>query len=1137
MDAIREEVHRLEAIAQQARSKGLDPSMEVEMRPADDVAGRVEGLVGPVGVAARIRELEGTPHAIAFEIAREIVQRAKSEGWDPEAVADQAIRTALAILTEGITAGPIEGIAHAKIKSNADGSRYLAVYFAGPIRAAGGTEAAQTVIVADAIRQLLDLDRFKPSNDIVERYLEEVALYNRVSHLQYPAESNELRLAARNLPIEVTGEPTSEDEVTGYRDLPGVETNRLRGGAILVLNDSILGKAHKLSKIVKDLKLDGWDWLEQLAPRQSDEDQVEQRIQPREKYLEDIIAGRPVLAYPSRKGGFRIRYGRARNTGLAALGVHPATMVILNNFIACGTQLILERPGKACIAMPVDTIHGPIVKLHNGSILRIDTVSEAKRIKNAIASILFLGDLLIGFGEFRENNHLLVPAGYCPEWWVQELNLAFIQASLSQRNALKKIINVERIRQIQENPFEHYPTPWEALALSSILTIPLHPRYIYFWEDLSLEGLRVLQDWLQTLTIEYEKDRVVDLLGTIDPEIETILEKLCLPCKIENQQIHFHKVAPILHALFIGETRCGIPDFTDNSPDALAFIQKNWSIKLRSKGTVYIGARIGRPEKAKRRKMRPPPHGIFPVGTAGGPMRNIIKASEKNLVYVETDVRICPSCSKISMLRSCPDCAMATKDVLWCTTCKRVCKSNTCEKCDGPTAPYGEIELSLKHQLRSVRKKLGDRIPARIKGVQGLVSKKKVPELLEKAALRSRYDLYVYKDGTIRFDMTDAPLTHFKPSEIEVSVDRLRELGYETDIHGDLLVNEDQILELRTQDIIIPLDCADYLYRVSKFLDDLLSCVYDLDPYYNLSSPEELVGHFVVGLAPHTSAGAIGRIIGFTPLRVCYAHPFWHAAKRRNCDGDEDAVMLALDPMINFSREYLPTSRGGSMDAPLVLSVVIAPKEIDDEAHNIDGNSMYPLEFYERTVQFADPKDLENIFDLVAHRIGTTAECQGLRYSLPTENINYGPRKTTYSKLKTMKEKVDQQLALGALIAAVDVSDMARRLLDSHFLPDIFGNIRAFTTQKVRCTSCNTTFRRVPLTGVCSKCSGKLILTVTKAGIVKYLDMASSIAVEYGLPFYYQQRLEIAYRVIDSLFAKEEMDNQQTTLGKFTSAN
>ncbi len=253
-----------------------------------------------------------------------------------------------------------------------------------------------------------------------------------------------------------------------------------------------------------------------------------------------------------------------------------------------------------------------------------------------------------------------------------------------------------------------------------------------------------------------------------------------------------------------------------------------------------------------------------------------------------------------------------------------------------------------------------------------------------------------------------------------------------------------------------------------------------------------------------------------------------------NCDGDEDSILLALDPMVNFSREFLPTSRGGTMDAPLVLSVTIAPKEIDAEAHNVDGNRRYPLEFYEQTQQFVDPGDVENLFDLVAHRIGGVAEYYGLGFSMPTSNVNYGPQQTMYSQLKTMKEKVAAQLALARRIAVVDAQDMARRLLDSHFLPDIFGNIRAFTTQKLRCTSCNEKFRRPPLGGVCSKCSGKLVLTVTKAGIEKYINLAAQITKEFQLPQYYQQRLENAERVIVSLFREEKVDDQQTTLRSFS---
>ena len=891
---LREKVQEIEQIAKAARSKGLDPTKDVEIRPADDVAGRVEGLVGPEGVAERIRELSETEPAptVALEIAREIIQGANVEGWDSERAAEQAIRTALAILTEGITAGPIEGIGTVKIKANVDGSRYLAVYFAGPIRAAGGTEAAQTVVIADAIRQQLDLDRYKPSLENIERYVEEVDLYNRVSHLQYPSKPEEVRLVARSIPIEVTGEPTAEVEVTGYRDPPGVETNRLRGGAILVLNDSVLGKAHKLVNFVEQLALKGWDWLSNLAPRESDESEVEQRIQPNEKYLEDIIAGRPVLAYPSRKGGFRIRYGRSRNTGLAALGVHPATMLLLDNFIACGTQLIIERPGKACVAMPVDSIHGPIVQLHDGSILRVDSIEEAKRIRHSVAKILFLGDLLIGFGEFRENNHLLVPAGYCPEWWAQDALSHLHSTHQQKRNQLLASIDDQHLTQILSRPLQFFPSPWDAIAISKLLSIPLHPRYLYFWEDLSSSQLELFREWMHQLDFECEEGRITALHGLLTEDIMPILETLCVPCTINDNHVRFTESAPILHALFLGEDKCDFSSTINDTEDVISYLQKHWSVFLHPKGTFYIGARIGRPEKAKRRTMKPPPHGIFPVGNAGGPMRDIRKAGTKNQIPVEANLRHCPHCNSNLLLRKCPDCGQNTEQLLWCPVCNEQRHSKTCPSCETPTTTYGPIQLPIKRYLEKTSEQLKGRLPVKVKGVKGLMSHDKVPEILEKAILRARHDLFVYKDGTIRFDMTDAPLTHFKPSEIDVPPDQLHMFGYQFDINGTPLTDSTQILELKTQDLVIPYDCAKYLYRVSQFLDDLLVQVYDLEPFYQLNSPRDLLGHLVVGLAPHTSAGIIGRIIGFTPLRVCYAHPFWHAAKRRNClHGSEELLI------------------------------------------------------------------------------------------------------------------------------------------------------------------------------------------------------------------------------------------------------
>ena len=142
-------------------------------------------------------------------------------------------------------------------------------------------------------------------------------------------------------------------------------------------------------------------------------------------------------------------------------------------------------------------------------------------------------------------------------------------------------------------------------------------------------------------------------------------------------------------------------------------------------------------------------------------------------------------------------------------------------------------------------------------------------------------------------------MTHFKPEEISVSVERLRELGYTEDVNGEELQEPDQVVELKPQDIIIPdgekaATASDYFVNVANFIDDLLEEFYGLNSYYDIEEKEDLVGSLVIGLAPHTSGGTVGRIIGFTDAKGIYAHPYWHAAKRRNADGDEDENNDAL---------------------------------------------------------------------------------------------------------------------------------------------------------------------------------------------------------------------------------------------------
>lgn len=1081
-DKLESGTHKLYAIAKEARLKGYDIETEPEIPLAKDLAERVEGLVGPEGIAKRIKEMEKTGisrEEVAFHITKDITKpdvEGKEDSVEiKESKADQAIRTALAILTEGVVAAPLEGIAKLKIKRNFDQGWYLAVYFAGPIRSAGGTAAAMAVLLGDYIRLSLGLDKYKPVESEIERYVEEVELYeSEVTNLQYSPNPDEVRLAAKNIPVEVTGEPTDHVEVS-HRDLERVETNQIRGGALLAMVEGIIQKAPKVRKYAKKLDIKGWLWLEKFSKKAPKKDEAEgESSKVDDKYMKDIIGGRPVLSYPQAKGGFRLRYGRSRDSGLAAMGIHPATMEIVE-FLAVGTQMKIERPGKGNCVVPCDSIEGPIVKLKDGSVIKIDSTEQAKSLKNDVDEILFLGDMLVAFGEFLRNNHILLPAGWCEEWWIQT-----VQKSPRYED------NLDLDTEISAK---------EAFEISEKYSVPLHPKYTYCYHDASAREINRLENWLKTNTADQDDDFIAD----ISPE-KRILEILGIEHRVKDKKIIIDKE----DAYTLLTTLAGPLDEGLKTLDA---INKVSPVQIMAKAPTYLGGRVGRPEKTKERMMKPAPHALFPIGTNGGSRRNIVDAAKKGSIIVEIARCRCTQCGIGSMQAICPSCG-------------------------GRALPTGsgKKKINLGNLLKKAYANVGIRKMDEIKGVIGMISEEKFPEPLEKGILRAKNGVYTFKDATIRHDSTNLPLTHFIPKEIKVSPEKLRELGYTHDIHGEELEYDDQIVEIKVQDVVISDNCAEYLLKVGNFVDDLLEKFYGMDRFYNLKSYKDLVGHLIVGLAPHTSAGVLGRIVGFTKAAACYAHPYFHSAKRRNCDSDEDSIMLLLDSLLNFSKVYLPSSRGGRMDAPLVLSSRIDPEEIDDESHNIDAMAQLPLEMYQDSQEFKKPSETVPIIDNVKKRLGTDEQYHGLLYSHETSSIHSGPKQCLYKMLPTMKEKVDEQIKLAERIRAVDQKGVVEGVLNSHFLPDMAGNIRAFARQKVRCTKCNKKYRRIPLSGECT-CGGNLILSISKGSVTKYLDISKDLSKKYPINNYLIQRIELLEFSINSLFESDK--SKQSSLDVF----
>jgi DNA polymerase II large subunit len=1059
----------------------------------------------------------------------------------------------------------------------------------------------------------------------------------------------------------------------------------------LVIGEGIAGKARKLKGRVEKMKMEGWDWLDKLiagAAKGGDEKTV--GIKPLDKYLRDLIGGRPVFSYPMRKGGFRLRYGRSRNTGFAAAGMHPATLYVLGEFLATGTQMKTERPGKACGVVPVDSIEGPIVRLKNGDVLRIDDEESAKRLQPKIEKILDVGEILISYGEFLENNHPLVPAGYCSEWW-----------------------------QLDAGPGVKPPKDEEEALAMARAGGYLHPDYTWFWDDITTGQIRSLAEAVAT------GGSMADgaLLLPHDPATKTLLETILIPHKVTGDGVQIRTYRAFLAGLGLDgdlkkrETWAGVPE--DASP--LDLVMQLSGMKLRSRSGTRIGGRMGRPGKSKPRKMNPPPHGLFPLGDSGGARRSFQSASahtaeidandteldfqkEGGIIEIEVGRRRCSACGEMGFHNRCEKCGGHTVAVTTCSKCGRETTEPRCPSCNAQTICSQRITLNVKGEYAKAMERLGMKTDsiALVKGVKGVISREKTVEAMEKGILRAAQNIFVFKDGTTRFDMIDLPLTHIRPDEVRVSVEQLRSLGYTKDTHGYDLQNPAQVIELHPQDILVSDSCAEYLVSVAKFMDELLVRCYGLEPFYSIKKPEDLVGHLVIGLAPHTSAGVLARIVGFTRANVGYAHPFFHAAKRRNCfwgdtevevfdgkrwektpirkfvlenfdlsrpgidrlgtyysdparpfftrsvdtnggihlrkitsvsihrspaalirfetargrelvvtpehsmlvwdtgylrkvkalelkagdalpvfggagviadriavaepvpapeervycltvdtdhtmtangiftgqcDGDEDCIMLLLDGLINFSRAFLPQNRGGSMDAPLVLTSRIDPAEIDKEALNVDVCDHYPIEVYTGALAYAEPKTIVKLIDRVENRVGTPAQVEGFQFTHDTSDISSGPLESMYTQMKTMTDKLGAELVLAEKIRAVDEDDVAERVLTTHFLRDLMGNLSAFSKQKFRCTKCNTSYRRMPLAGKCTKfkgkgiCNGNIIPTVHEGSVKKYLEMSREMCRKYKISEYTRQRMEVLDLAITSTFGEEK--HEQLGLADF----
>ena len=692
------------------------------------------------------------------------------------------------------------------------------------------------------------------------------------------------------------------------------------------------------------------------------------------------------------------------------------------------------------------------------------------------------------------------------------------------------------------------------MEISRTEGVPLYPKFIFYWTQISNEDFIELIRWLDgsvwrggKLVLPWEKSvrekfskgkRALEILGV---EHDVVLDNIVVDSDARALLINLGK-----NEMYNGEVLKLKTDETDER-SVLEIVNSMCGFEIKDKAGSFIGARMGRPEKAKLRALTGSPNMLFPVGDEGGRLRSVQEAVVGGFVKADASVYKC-ECGNETIYRKCEDCGKLAKRGFYCRECREV-KSECC-KLHESCFDYYNRKIDVKKYFNSAVKNLGYEnfeVPPLIKGIRRMNSDGREVENLAKGILRAKFNLSVNKDGTIRYDATEIPLTHFKPKEIRTSVSRLRELGYEKDIGGKDLVDDNQILELRPHDVVLP-SCPvgndekadEVFFNIANFIDEELERFYGLPRHYNLRSKEDLVGQLVVCMAPHNCAGVVGRIIGWTSMQGLVASPYMHAAMRRDCDGDEAAVMMLMDVLVNFSRKFLPGHRGGSQDAPLVLNARIRAGEVDDQILFLDTSDKYSLDLYKAAELGKHSSEVlrglqsgvgsrESGVELVGDRLkkGGDEPFVGAGFTHDTSDINLGVVNGAYKILPTMKEKVAAQMELVGKIRAVDEDDVARLVLERHFIRDIRGNLRKFARQGFRCSKCNEKFRRPPLKGSCTKCDGKIIFTISEGSIKKYLEPAMELMRNYNISSYTKEGMELTQEYIEGIFGKGE---EQTTL-------
>ena len=255
-----------------------------------------------------------------------------------------------------------------------------------------------------------------------------------------------------------------------------------------------------------------------------------------------------------------------------------------------------------------------------------------------------------------------------------------------------------------------------------------------YWDQLSAQEVIDLRDGLAL----NENKSILSLRANVS--LKHILEKLGVEHSLltETELIITDDEAKILlECLDLSQIRHKeIPG--EGWSNTIELVSKLAGVEIKNKSSTFVGVRVGRPEKAMPRKMRPPVQGLFPVGKSTGMSRDILVAADKTGLLIEIVNSECPKCGTRTITAKCPLCDSNTILFKVCAQCgTRVDSGTRCAKCGGQLRYSSPFQYPIKQEVRKASLRVDYAPQKPLKGVLGLTNELKIPERLEKVLLET----------------------------------------------------------------------------------------------------------------------------------------------------------------------------------------------------------------------------------------------------------------------------------------------------------------------------------------------------------------------------------------------------------------